>query len=718
MDLNSLLYRYERDLHDFAAQLGLGADARHWAEVATARKRAIDEYLWRPERGLYMDYDFVAGKPSNYPFITAFYPLWAGAASKQQARALVAHLGLFERMGGLQMSGNSSGAQWDAPFGWAPTNWLAIDGLDAYGFDDDARRIAAEFTGTVDRSFEADGTIREKYNMESGNADVKISAGYKANVIGFGWTNGVYLKLQALLHGPRVTLAAGSLEGLVAQRNGRVLREFLGIPYAAPPVGALRWRPPQAPAQWQGLRAAMHFGPRCMQLPLFGDMVFRSNGISEDCLYLNIWTPAQPDATGGSAGLPVLVYFFGGGFVGGDGSEPRYDGAALAGKGIVTVTVNYRLGVFGFLALPALAAESPQHAAGNYGLLDQVAALRWVRANIARFGGDPSQVTIGGESAGSMSVNALTASSLSKRLMARAIGESGALIAPKAPQALADAERQGTLFIRRVGANSLAELRAMPAETLLRATDPALRPQLRIGPDIDGYFLIEPPEATLARGAQAHLPLLLGSNSQEDLYTAILGRQSPTAAHYRAALNQRFGAQAARAMALYKGGSEDQIMRSATALAGDLFMGQCTWRWMDLQRLSGAPVYYYNFVQPRPAKRDPAPGERPDAGAVHSGEIEYALGNLDGNAVYAWTAADRRVSELMEGYFAQFIKTGNPNGPGLPAWPAVREVDGGLLRQTIGAPTSAQIDRSAARHAFLEQFLRQSRREVTDERPR
>ncbi len=199
VDLNSLLYRYERDLHDFAVQLGNDADARRWGGAADARRAAIDKYLWRAGKGMYMDYDFVTGKPSDYDFVSTYYPLWAGAASKQQAQALRGKLGIFERKGGLQMSDHASGAQWDAPFGWAPTNWLAVAGLDAYGFHDDARRIAREFTATIDRSLADDGTIREKYNMASGNADVKISAGYKDNVIGFGWSNGVYLKMQSLL---------------------------------------------------------------------------------------------------------------------------------------------------------------------------------------------------------------------------------------------------------------------------------------------------------------------------------------------------------------------------------------------------------------------------------------------------------------------------------------------------------------------------------------
>ncbi|GLQ99787.1 trehalase family glycosidase [Dyella mobilis] len=201
VDLNSLLYRYELDLHDFALQLGKTADAEHWAQAAAARKAAMNQYLWRPELGMYRDYDFVAGKPSDAPYITTFYPLWAGAASAEQAAAVRKTLPIFELPGGLAMDNRPSGTQWDSPFGWAPTNWLAIRGLDAYGFHDDARRLAAKFDATVDRSFAADGTIREKYNMALGNADVKVSAGYTTNVIGFGWTNGVYLKLQEILKG-------------------------------------------------------------------------------------------------------------------------------------------------------------------------------------------------------------------------------------------------------------------------------------------------------------------------------------------------------------------------------------------------------------------------------------------------------------------------------------------------------------------------------------
>jgi para-nitrobenzyl esterase len=500
---------------------------------------------------------------------------------------------------------------------------------------------------------------------------------------------------------PHVQLAEGMIQGKTAPapRSDIALDEFQGIPYAAPPIGPLRWKPPQPVAAWKGVRATTRFGPRCMQLPLFDDMVFRSDGMSEDCLYLNVWKPAR-----GEKHLPVLVYFYGGGFIAGDGSEKRYDGASLASKGMITVTVNYRLGVFGFFALPALAAESPQHAAGNYGLLDQVAALRWVKANIARFGGDPTQVTIAGESAGSISVSILMTSALARGLFARAIGESGALIAPIAPVSLRKLEHQDQAMADKLGIDSLAAWRQLPAGKLLQATRAAGAAEAEVA--IDGYLLSEAPALTFARGGQAKVPLLLGSNSQEGFYTGILDKRSPTPANYREALKKLFGQQAARALALYPGDSEAQVKQSATALAGDLFIAHSTWRWMDLQRRTGdAPVYYYYFDQPRPGKRHPAPGEVAASGAVHSGEIEYALGNLDGNTVYAWTAADRETSRVMQGYFANFIKTGDPNGKGLPGWPAVHQSHGGLLRQTLDARARTQVDQQATRQRFLQDYF-------------
>ncbi|MFC5583210.1 carboxylesterase/lipase family protein [Rhodanobacter terrae] len=501
----------------------------------------------------------------------------------------------------------------------------------------------------------------------------------------------------ALAAGPPPTISthAGRLSGFHDAEAG--LDEFKGIPYAAPPVGPLRWKPPQPVVAWTGVRMADHFGPRCMQRPVFSDMVFRSDGMSEDCLYLNVWTPAHRPR----GKLPVLVYFYGGGFIGGDGSEPRYDGASLARRGIVAVTVNYRLDVFGFLALPALAAESPVRATGNYGLLDQGAALRWVQHNIAAFGGDPHQVTIGGESAGSMSVSAQMASPLSRWLMQRAIGESGSVLGNLKPMPLALAENQGEAFRQHVGAHSLARLRAIGASALLQAVCEKGVPDF--GPTIDGYFLPRSPEAIYQAGEQAHIPLLVGSNSQEGYYADLLGKQPPTPANYRAAMEQRLGAHAAEALKFYPGRTEAELQASGTAFAGDQFIAFATGRWVQLQRQTGhAPVYYYYFTQARPAKRDGSAGA--DPGAVHSGEIEYALGNLSGNHVYAWTAADRRASTVMEGYWANFIKTGNPNGPGLPHWPAAAPKDGGLLRQAIGADTHTRVDHDVARYEFLQRI--------------
>ena len=243
----------------------------------------------------------------------------------------------------------------------------------------------------------------------------------------------------------QVKIANGALEGTADKITS--VRSFKGIPFGAPPVGDARWKPPQPVQNWSGVRKTDKFGPRCMQRNVFGDMNFRANGMGEDCLYLNVWTPAKS----GRERLPVLVYFYGGGFIAGDGSEPRYDGASMATKGIVAVTVNYRLGVFGFFAHPELTKESPNKASGNYGLLDQHAALKWVQQNIAAFGGDPKRVTIAGESAGSISVSAQMASPLSKDMIAGAIGESGSILGALSAVPLAEGEQNGVKFASAIG---------------------------------------------------------------------------------------------------------------------------------------------------------------------------------------------------------------------------------------------------------------------------
>lgn len=295
----------------------------------------------------------------------------------------------------------------------------------------------------------------------------------------------------------RITTTSGIVQGTL--EHGSDVRAFRGIPFAAPPTGDLRFAPPRPVERWSGVRRADTFGPRAMQLPVFGDMSFRSNGMSEDCLYLNVWTPAT--SADDRNRLPVLVYFYGGGNVAGDGSEPRYDGEALARRGIVTVTVNYRLGVFGFFAHPELSNESGYGASGNQGYLDQNAALRWVRDNIGAFGGDPARLTIAGESAGSISVSIQMASPLSKDLIAGAIGSSGAAMAPIRPVTLAEKERQGAGIMATMGVDSLAALRAMPAETLLEATRGL--GFSAYSSNVDGYLLPDFVDTAFAAGDQA-----------------------------------------------------------------------------------------------------------------------------------------------------------------------------------------------------------------------
>jgi para-nitrobenzyl esterase len=382
--------------------------------------------------------------------------------------------------------------------------------------------------------------------------------------------------------------------------------------------------------------------------------------------------------------LPVLVYVYGGGFMAGDGSEKRYDGAALGARGIVVVTMNYRLGVFGFFSHPELTAGSPHHASGNYGLLDQAAALAWVKRNIAAFGGDPNHITIGGESAGSISVSALMASPLSRDQIAGAIGESGAPMQKLTPPALADAERKGAAFAQSIGAPTLAALRAMPADQLLAAQGNAR--DMPFDAVIDGYFLAEPPSVTFGTGKAARVPLLLGSNSQEAPGAAVFGNNPPTVANYRAGLTRVLGDRADAVFALYPAKTDAEVMSMATALASDDFLALPTWKWFDLQRQTGAPTYYYYYTHVRP-RFLLDPGSRPAWGAVHSAEIEYALGNLDANPIYAWSEDDRKVSATMSAYFVNFIKTGNPNGAGLPTWPKASLNADKIRRQVIDVDT-------------------------------
>jgi para-nitrobenzyl esterase len=500
---------------------------------------------------------------------------------------------------------------------------------------------------------------------------------------------------------PVVTVESGKLQG-VTEPGPSPLRIFRGIPFAAPPVGDLRWREPQPVHPWPSIRNASEFGPRCMQQPLFSDMMFRSPAPSEDCLYLNVWTPAKLDGPQRRK-LPVLVYIYGGGFMAGDASEKRYDGASLARRGIVVVTVNYRLGVFGFFSHPELTASSPHHASGNYGLLDQVAALKWVKRNISAFGGDPGRITIGGESAGSMSVSALMASPLSRREIAGAIGESGAMMENLTPHPLDEAEQKGAAFAQALGTPTLAQLRALPADKLLAAQGSAK--DMLFDAVIDGYFLTEPPAVTFGHGKAAHVPLLVGTNSQEGAAQAILGDAPPTVANYRAGLARMFGDKADALFALYPAKTDADVMSAATALASDDFLAASTWKWFDLQRRTGAPTYFYYFTRVRPRWVGDTSGNPQPWGAVHSAEIEYALGNLEANPRYVWTADDRKVSATMSAYFANFIKTGDPNAMGLPAWPKASLDPAKIRRQVIDVDTHSVPFPEERRYVAVEPLL-------------
>ena len=504
----------------------------------------------------------------------------------------------------------------------------------------------------------------------------------------------------------RVKTANGTLESTVAAKDG--VRSFKGIPFAQPPVGDLRWREPMPVKNWKGVRSADQFGPRCMQRTGAGaDYWFRSKGMSEDCLYLNIWTPAKA----GNEKLPVLFYVFGGGFQNGDGSEPRYDGESMARKGMVAISINYRTNVFGFLAHPELEKESPHHAAGNYGLLDQVAALQWVQKNIAAFGGDPKRITIAGESAGSISVSALMASPLSRDLIAGAIGESGAMTSSLPALPLAEGEENGVKFSEAAGAKTLAELRGMTAEQI---EDAAAKAQgVRFSTVLDGYFLPKPLTAIYEAGEQAKVPLLAGSNTQEMPARVVLGGSEATPEALANAIRKFYGGGADEVLKAYAASTPDEAYEAATHLASARFISFSTWKWTELQRETGGkPVYRYLYArarpaylgmpgQPAPASGGPGQAAAGPRGASHSAEIQYALGNLDLDKRYTWEPADYEVSKIMQAYFANFVKTGDPNGTGLPAWPKYSADDGYKLMR-IDVVSGAEPEPHRDRYVTLD----------------
>ena len=458
-----------------------------------------------------------------------------------------------------------------------------------------------------------------------------------------------------------VSVAEGKLQGVVDPASG--VRRFEGIPFAAPPVGDLRWREPQPIQAWDGIYSAAGFKPRPMQFPLFGDMIFRSPGVSEDCLYLNVWTPPVSKEK-----ASVLVYFYGGGYAGGAADEARYDGAAMAAKGIIVVTVNYRLGIFGFFAHPELTKESRHKASGNYGLLDQAAAIAWVHKNIGAFGGDPKKITIGGESAGSFSVSVQMASPLSKNLIAGAIGESGALFGEgRGSKTLAEAEQDGVAFVKESGARNLTDLRSMSAQQLLDLTKAN---PFRFSAIVDGYFLPKTANEIYAAGEQAKVPLLAGWNSYEGGPESILGKSLLSPQNFQNGVRKIYGDRADSILRGYPVTSDAEALQAATDLASARFIGYSTWKWIDSQaKTSGKPIYRYYYSHARPG----------EPGAYHASEIEYVFGALSLNPQHAWTADDYTVSSYMLNYWVNFVKSGDPNAINLPEWPKFRRGVGGVM---------------------------------------
>jgi len=489
-------------------------------------------------------------------------------------------------------------------------------------------------------------------------------------------------------------IADGVLEGVVSA-DGKV-RTFKGVPYAAPPVGPLRWKPPQPVKPWTGVRNAVDYGPRAMQGRIYNDMVFNDPGPSEDCLYLNLWMPAKPE----TPKLPVMVWIHGGGFVAGSTSEPRQDGGNLCKKGVIVVSMNYRMGVFGFFAHPDLTKESEHGASGNYGLLDQVAALQWVKTNIAAFGGDPDNVTIFGESAGSLSVSALMASPLAQGLFNRAIGESGAFFGGTMPaKSLAEAEAACVKFAgQSLGGSSLESLRAIPAGKLLAATfKPRPNP---FRPIIDGYFFPSDARSLFAAGKQSRVPLLAGWNRDEGNFGGYFSNTPPTLGNFRALASEKFGDRAADFLKAYSAKDDAEAKRAAQDYAGDRFIAYGTWKWIDMHLKTGqSPVYRYKFEETLPLIAEAPPGAEP--AAPHASEIEFVFRVLSSKHL-PWRDQDRAVSELMASYWSNFAKTGDPNAPGLPNWPRYQASDYQVMR--FRAISAAEPDDHRDRYKFLDQL--------------
>jgi para-nitrobenzyl esterase len=430
---------------------------------------------------------------------------------------------------------------------------------------------------------------------------------------------------------------------------------YKGIPFAAAPVGALRWKAPQPVVLWQGVRVCDRFGASPMQnkpaafLMWSEEFLIPAAPIGEDCLYLNVWTGARA----AKEKRPVLVWFYGGGFTSGGSGVPIYDGEAMAKKGIIFVSVNYRVGVFGFFAHPQLTKESANRASGNYGLMDQLAGLKWVQGNIAAFGGDPNNVTIAGQSAGSMSVNCLVASPLAKGLFQKAIAESGASFMQQSPS-LSTAEAEGNRLMQSMKLATIADLRAVPAEELLK------QPGNLRAPIIDGYVLPDAIYNIFTAGKENKISLLTGWNEDE----GIMSGPVESAADFIKELNSKYGSKAGNLLQYYPAQTDAQAAVSQLKLSRDMIFGVENYTFANIESGRGAKVYVYRFK-----RKPPATGEYLKYGAFHTAEVPYAYNNLS-FVNRPWQPVDHQLADLMSSYWANFARSGNPNGKGLPVWDA------------------------------------------------
>lgn len=459
-----------------------------------------------------------------------------------------------------------------------------------------------------------------------------------------------------------VRVKEGQLSGVAVP--GAAMTAFKGVPFAAPPVGDLRWRAPQPPAAWPGVRKADTFAASCTQnivdVRKPWTYEFMAHGaISEDCLYLNVWTPAKSDRER----HPVLVFIHGGANTEGSGSVPVYDGSGLAAKGLVVVTINYRLGPFGFLAHPELTREAPYHASGNYGLLDQIAALRWVNTNIAAFGGDPSRITVSGQSAGAFGVRNLLGSPLAAGQFQRAIAESGAsLSGPGTPRTLADAEADGARFAQAKGASGLAGLRALSARQIAAAITGAT--PFRWGTIVDNYALTAGEADAFARGAHNDVPVLTGTNRDE---SGAVPQPSVTAAAFQRQIEQRYPGKTADFLKLYPASTDDEAHVAQNDSGRDVAR-VTTSIWAAARAKTATSktfTYFWDHTLPGP--------DAAQYGAFHTSEVPYVMNTL-AFSDRPFTADDRRIADVMSSYWANFAANGDPNGKGLPPWPSTAEM--------------------------------------------